>query len=151
VSTLEHVKAKLGRTPLIIFDQFDDYQTRHRAQFLAGRRRTWLSTNRLITANAFWGDIKEAIDNHTVHCLFATRADTADALESIRLAVPQVYRLDRLHADVVLPLLTERMANTAIHSGLTKRQVRTLLVSLADAESLKTMPSTSAGEMQTTG
>ncbi|HEX9868929.1 MAG TPA: hypothetical protein VGC99_10105, partial [Candidatus Tectomicrobia bacterium] len=80
VSMLEHVKARLGRTPLLIFDQFDDYQTRHRSQFLAGRRRTWLPANRLITANSFWRDIKEVIDNHTVHCLFATRADAADGL-----------------------------------------------------------------------
>jgi hypothetical protein len=219
VLMLEQVKAKLGRTPLLIFDQFDDYQTRHRAQFLAGRRRTWLPANRLITANAFWRDMKEAIDNQTVHCLFATRADTSDGLESIRFIAPQVYRLDRLNADFVLPLLTERTANvegaapvvfapdrgwgrlkarlardlsqdgavlavqmkialqglaslrsltvgdyeraggvdglqaahidrhvasTAIHSGLTKMQVRTLLISLADAETLKTVPRSTA-------
>jgi len=89
VSLLEQVKAKLGRTALLIFDQFDDYQTRHRAQFLAGRRRTWLPANRLITANVFWRDMKEAIDNQTVHCLFATRADTADGVESIHLTAPR--------------------------------------------------------------
>ncbi len=111
VALLDQMKAKLGRTPLLIFDQFDDYQTRHRAQFLAGRRRTWLPTNRLITANAFWRDVKEAIDHQTVHCLFATRADTADGLESIRFIAPQVYPLARLNADFVLPLLTERTAN----------------------------------------
>jgi hypothetical protein len=219
VSMLEHIKAKLGRTPLLIFDQFDDYQTRHRSKFLAGRRRTWLPANRLVTANVFWRDIKEGIDNHIVYCLFATRTDTADGLESIRFTAPQVYRLDRLNVDFVLPLLTELTANveganavvfapdrgwerlkgrlardlsqdgavlpaqmkialqglaslrsltvgeyeraggvdglqaahverhvasTAIHSGLTKMQVRTLLISLADPETLKTVPKSTA-------
>jgi hypothetical protein len=88
VSTLQQVQAKLGSTPLLIFDQFDDYQTRHCSQFLAGRRRTWLPTSRLITMNSFWRGIKEVIDNHTVHCLFATRTDTADGLESIRFTAP---------------------------------------------------------------
>ncbi|MGH8070186.1 MAG: hypothetical protein ACRERE_34055 [Candidatus Entotheonellia bacterium] len=216
---LDHGRAKLGRTPLLIFDQFDDYQTRHRTRFLSGRRRTWLSTDRLIEANAFWGDVKKLIDDQAVHCLFATRTDTADGLESVRFVAPQVYRLDRLNADFVLPLLTELTAyregaapvviapdrgwerlkerlardlsedgavlpvqmkmalqglaslraltvrdyeragglhgleaahverhivNTARHSGLTKRQVQTLLTSLADAKTLKTVPRSSA-------
>jgi hypothetical protein len=104
---LERCKAQLGRVPLLILDQFDDYQSRHRARFLAGRRRTWISADRLCEANAFWGDVKKLIDDHVVHCLFATRSDTADGLESIRFVTPQVYRLDRLNADFVLPLLTE--------------------------------------------
>ncbi len=36
------------------------------------------------------------------------------------------------------------VASTAIHSGLTKMQVRTLLISLADAETLKTTPRSTA-------
>jgi hypothetical protein len=111
VSMLENVRAKLGRAPLLIFDQFDDYQTRHRSQFLAGRRRTWLPSNRLTAANAFWRDIKEVIDSYTVHCLFATRTDTADGLESIRFVTPQVYRLYRLNVDLVPRLLTELTTN----------------------------------------
>jgi hypothetical protein len=217
VSILEQFRAKLGRTPLLIFDQFDDYQTRHRSQFLAGRRRTWLSASRLIEANAFWLDIKQLIDNHAVHCLFATRTDAADGLESVRFVEPRVYPLDRLHAASVLPLLTDlttnaenpivfapdrgwerlkgrlardlsqdgavlpvqmkivlqglaslgsltvrdyervgglhgleaahiewHVASTALHSGLTRVQVRTLLMSLADAETLKTVPRSTA-------
>jgi hypothetical protein len=159
--------------------------------------------------------VKKLIDDKAVHCLFATRSDTADGLESVRFVAPQVYRLDRLNADFVLPLLTELTAhtegaapvvlapdrgwerlkerlardlsedgavlpvqmkmalqglaslrsltvrdyeraeglhgleaahverhivNTALHSGLTKIQVQTLLTSLADAKTLKTVP-----------
>src|SRR5262249_18836174 len=46
-----------------------------------------------------------------VRCLFATRTDTADGLESIRFARPEVYRLGRLNGDFVLPFLTELTAN----------------------------------------
>ena len=219
VVLLDQCKAKLGRVPLLIFDQFDDYQSRHRVLFLAGRRRTWISADRLIETNSFWHDVNKLIDDQVVHCLFATRTDTADGLESIRFAAPQVYRLDRLNADFVLPLLTELTAhaegaapvvfapdrgwerlkerlardlsedgavlpvqmkialqglaslraltvrdyeragglhgleaahverhivNTVRHSGLTKMQVQTLLTSLADANTLKTVPRTSA-------
>jgi hypothetical protein len=217
VSILEQFRAKLGRTPLLIFDQFDDYQTRHRPQFLRGRRRTWLPAKKLIEENAFWHGVKQVIDNHAVHCLFATRSDAADGLESVRFAEPAPYPLDRLHAASVLPLLTELTANTenlivfapdrgwerlkgrlardlgqdgavlpvqmkivlqgvaslgsltvrdyeragglhgleaahverhvastALHSGLTRVQVRTLLTSLANAKTLKTVPRSTA-------
>ncbi len=213
VLILDQLKARLGRTPLLIFDQFDDYQTRHRAQFLGGRRRTRLPANKLIEANAFWRDVKQVIDNHTVHCLSPTRTDAADGLESIRFVDPPVYPLHRLNTEFMLPLLTELTANaenpvvfapdrgwerlkgrlardlsqdgtvlpvqmkivlqglaslgsltvrdyeraggvhgleaahverhiasTALYSGLSRVQVRTLLTSLADAETLKTVP-----------
>ena len=104
---LHQCRAKLGRTPLLIFDQFDDYQTRHRTRFLPGRRRTWISTDRLVEVNSFWDDVKKLIDSQVGRCLFATRTDTADGLESVRFVAPQVYRLDRLNADFVPPLLTE--------------------------------------------
>jgi hypothetical protein len=219
VVILDQCRAKLGRTPLLIFDQFDDYQTRHRTRFLAPRRRTWISADRLTEANAFWRDVKKLIDQKVVHCLFATRSDTADGLESIRFVDPQVYPLDRLNADFVLPLLTEltalaegmapvvfapdrgwerlkerlardlsedgavlpvqmkfalqglaslrsltvrdyaradrlrgleaayvewRIVNTARHSSLTEIHVRSLLTSLAEPETLKTVPRSTA-------
>ncbi|NUO78671.1 hypothetical protein HUU05_01220 [candidate division KSB1 bacterium] len=41
-ATLKRCRPSLRRTPLLIFDQFDDYQTRHRDRFLSSRQRTWL-------------------------------------------------------------------------------------------------------------
>jgi hypothetical protein len=111
VVILEQCRAKLGRISLLIFDQFDDYQTRHRIRFIPGRRRTLISADRLIEANAFWADLKKLIDDRVVHCLFVTRSDTAYGLESIRFVNYQVYLLDRLNADFVLPLLTELTAH----------------------------------------
>jgi hypothetical protein len=111
VVILEQCRAKLGRISLLIFDQFDDYQTRHRIRFIPGRRRTLISADRLIEANAFWADLKKLIDDRVVHCLFVTRSDTAYGLESVRFVNYQVYLLDRLNADFVLPLLTELTAH----------------------------------------
>jgi hypothetical protein len=108
---LERFKAKLRRTPLIIFDQFDDYQTRHLSQFLPDNQHTWLSATELIKLNSFWRDIKNLIDKKAIHCLFVTRTDTADGLESIRFIEPKVYRLDRLNSEFVLPLLMELTDN----------------------------------------
>ena len=99
-------KVKLGREPLLIFDQFDDYQTRHISRFLHSRRHTWLPVNKLIKANSFWHDISNLVVDESVHCLFVTRTDTADGLESIRFVPPEVYRLDRLNVNSVQPLLT---------------------------------------------
>ena len=97
---------KLRRTPLLVFDQFDDYQTRHLSQFRPGRRQTWLSVDKVIEVNSFWRDIKKLIDDEDVHCLFIMRADNAVGLESIRLTHPQIFTFDRLNVDTVQPLLT---------------------------------------------
>lgn len=106
VASIRHVAVMLGRVPLLIFDQFDDYQIRHLSQFLPGRRRTWLPVEKLVAMNSFWRDVKALVDNENVHCLFVTRTDTADGLESIRFVCPEVYRLDRLNMNFVQPLLT---------------------------------------------
>jgi uncharacterized protein YjbI with pentapeptide repeats len=112
LATLRRFKEKCGREPLLIFDQFDDYQTRHQPRFLPGRRRTWLPADRLVETNSFWRDVKELVEEAGVHCLFVTRTDTADGLESIRFVPPQVYRLDRLNVDCVPPLLASLTPDT---------------------------------------
>jgi uncharacterized protein YjbI with pentapeptide repeats len=104
--TLRRCNVGCGREPLLVFDQFDDYQTRHRSQFLPSRRRTWLPTDKLIEMNPFWRDIKQLVEEGAVHCLFVTRTDAADGLESVHFVRPEVYRLDRLNVDAVHPLLT---------------------------------------------
>src|SRR5271165_7171166 len=49
LAAVKRFKSKLGRTPLLIFDQFDDYQVRHRAKFIDGQTGTW-KTAALIAA-----------------------------------------------------------------------------------------------------
>ncbi len=106
-ATLKRCRPSLRRTLLLIFDQFDDYQTRHRDRFLSSRQRTWLGAEKLVAANAFWREIKTLLDEDAIHCLFVTRLDAADGLKSVRFIKEEVYRLDRLQENIVVPLLTE--------------------------------------------
>src|SRR5262249_53659922 len=49
---------KVGRTPLIIFDQFDDYQAAHRKEFRTSRGN-WISPKSLAKKNRFWQQLSE--------------------------------------------------------------------------------------------
>ena len=98
-------KAKLGRSPLVIFDQFDDYQSRHRRHFFPGNRRTWLPAKQLIERNTFWRDVADLLEQGHISCLFVTRNDTANGLESVRFIEPGSYPLDRVQSNLVVSLL----------------------------------------------
>jgi hypothetical protein len=97
------ISPKLGRMPLVILDQFDDYQTRHRERFLP--RKTWLKPARLCEQNVFWRDLRDLLVSATIHLVAVTRADTASGLTSVRFIEPETYRLDRLSSHFVAPLL----------------------------------------------
>jgi WD40 repeat protein len=102
---LGQLHSALARMPLLIFDQFDDYQARHRRQFM--QDSTWLVDEELVKANPFWSDVEAQLKDGNLHCLFVTRSDAADGLESVRFVAPKVYHLDRLPSGFVEPLLTE--------------------------------------------
>ena len=82
VRVLQLVKDKLKRTPLVILDQFDDYQTRHRQRFLNGR--AWLKPSKLVEQNDFWRDLCDLLDRGDIRLLIATRSDNAGGLTSVR-------------------------------------------------------------------
>ena len=91
------------RTPLVILDQFDDYQTRHRERFMA--RKTWLKPGRLCEQNGAWRDLRELLASATIHLVMVTRTDAALGLTSVQFIEPGTYRLDRLSSHFVGPLL----------------------------------------------
>ena len=100
----------LGRTPLIVLDQIDDYQLRHRDLFLLATR-IWLTAAELIAANAFWARLAELIGARHAHLLLVTRSDNADGLESLRLLPdPLVVRLDPLPPGLVVGVLDRLIA-----------------------------------------
>ncbi len=213
VAFLGALHKSLKRTPVILLDQFDDYQSRHRSVFLPPNRNTWLSTKNLVKKNAFWRDLQTLLGDGAIRCVIATRSDAADGLECVRVGSPRTYRLERLeknHVETLLTRLTEsvdpadpvvaapeagwerlkerlardldqdgailpvrmrtafrglaalpaltpraydregalqgieaahieqQITNAALNSGLSKPQVRSLLVALVDRERLKT-------------
>jgi hypothetical protein len=107
---LTNFRQTIGLLPLLIFDQFDDYQLRHSARFLDEKRKTWIAPGQLTRVNSFWREVKQLIKDDLAHALFVTRADNADGLASIQFTEPQVYRLTRLPAHVARDILTRIMA-----------------------------------------
>jgi hypothetical protein len=99
--------------PILIFDQFDDYQALHREQFLLNK--IWLTPTQLRRENHFWELIGQLTHADTIRCLFITRSDTAAGLTSVAFQNPiSVYRLDRIPSQFIGPLL-EHLSNP--HSG----------------------------------
>lgn len=96
VDILRGMTLKVGRVPVLIFDQFDDYQTRHHDRFICGEQREVLDVEQLVAANAFWRDIEALLKQKAIRCLFVTRADMAWGLECVRFEVPKQYLLGRL-------------------------------------------------------
>jgi len=103
LSTLVDIEQQLarlndeeGRTALIVFDQFDDYQARNRERFLPNK--TWIDPGTLRRDNPFWETVARLVEKEQLRCLFVTRSDTAAGLSSVQFLGPvQALRLDRVH------------------------------------------------------
>src|SRR5262249_2718675 len=91
-----------------IFDQFDDYQVRHRAKFRNQKTGTWKTAAQVAAQNPFWKGIAGLIRAEHAHVLIVTRSDTAAGLSCVPfVAEPPYYPLDRPSANVVRPLLDD--------------------------------------------
>jgi len=100
--------SRIGRKPLIIFDQFDDYQSSHRRHFREGRESsTWITAGRLTRHNGFWREIARLVEGKTLHCLFITRTDNAGGLDAVRFTEPRIFRLPWVDSNLMAPLLEE--------------------------------------------
>ncbi len=88
---LGRIAARLGRIPLLILDQFDDYQLAHRQRFL-DRHRAWIPARRLITRNRFWQVVEAARRGGKAHVLIVTRSDASAGLHSVRLTEANTSR-----------------------------------------------------------
>jgi len=129
---LRACESKIGRIPLLIFDQFDDYQNLHRSQFL--RDRKWITPEILVMENRFWKAIREALETRILKVLLVTRQDRFVSLESMRLVRPVIYPLPGIVSTEIGALLGDLLAG----AGLTGLDLETLkkclLDDLADGE-----------------
>jgi hypothetical protein len=99
------------RTPLIIFDQFDDYQARSRERFLSNK--IWLDPVTLRQSNPFWGMVAGLLEQDKLRCLFVTRSDAAAGLSSVEFfGSVQAFRLDRVRSPYIAELLTRLTEGT---------------------------------------
>lgn len=81
---LEGIGMRLGRMPILILDQFDDYQLATREKFL-GRRKDWIKPLDLIRSNRTWAVIHDLLNGGTARLVVVTRSDAVAGLHSIRL------------------------------------------------------------------
>lgn len=73
----------LGRRTLLIADQFDDYQARHRHCFLDADGN-WLTPAEIVAANLFWKAVSTGLQAGHLHLLVVARSDTAAGLSCVR-------------------------------------------------------------------
>lgn len=114
-STLAAINARLGRQPLLVFDQFDDYQLLHRQEFTTADG-AWRDAAALESANPFWHAVGAGIRNDLARCLIITRSDAAAGLESARFIEDIQTRardLFRLRGEFLWPLLDSLAPETA--------------------------------------
>lgn len=115
LAVVGRLRSKATRTPILLFDQVDDYQTRHRDKFLSGPERILLSAEALVAENPFWREMAGLLRNGGVRCLFTTRSDAKIGLESVRFQEPKIYLLDPLEKSSAADLLAEVSKDAVDH------------------------------------
>ncbi|SAL82047.1 hypothetical protein AWB68_06364 [Caballeronia choica] len=120
---LKSVLSVLGRRPLLIADQFDDYQARHREHFL-DENGNWLSPSALAKKNRFWELVSIGLRESRIHVLVVARADTASGLTCIRfLDESAVARtLARVDSEYLRPLLQNIAPDTVTPSTVSNSE-----------------------------
>jgi hypothetical protein len=103
---LGEFQEKTGRAPLIVFDQFDDYQAAQRERF-RHNNGNWLKPATVEKNNPFWKNVSEHLNAGRLKALLVTRADMASGLSAVRFCESESRPLDRLSAAQLMPLLEE--------------------------------------------
>ncbi|PYO64034.1 MAG: hypothetical protein DMD28_00195 [Gemmatimonadetes bacterium] len=108
---LSGCRAKLGKIPLLLFDQFNDYQVQHRTSFISAHG-VWLSPDQLVEVNSFWRDIRGLLEQRLVRVLCASRTDARPWLAVVTFADAQTYTLYRLDPGSFKSLLDQLTTDT---------------------------------------
>ncbi len=122
--------SRLDRIPLLIFDQFDDYQNIHREQFLRDRKS--ITPETLVAENGLWRAIQEALQKKAVKVLIVTRRDRFDSLESLRLNRPGTYTLSGVASDKIRVLLRDMLAGAGLADADSQVMTDCLIHDLTD-------------------
>lgn len=117
VEILRFLKNHRGLVPVLLFDQFDDYQTRHRERFFIGQRRKVATHRQIESRNELWKEIGDGVRANDLRCLFVTRDDTSWGLECVRFSErPTTYLLQPLESSIASDLLRKITTNTKVGS-----------------------------------
>jgi hypothetical protein len=97
----------LQTRPLIIADQFDDYQAQHHDNFNDGDGN-WLTPAELTDRNPFWNLIRKRLRDASLHLLVVTRSDTSSGLSTVRFlddTMTAARTLPKVDVEYLRPLL----------------------------------------------
>ena len=104
---LAEVNGNLNRRTLLIADQFDDYQSQAREQFI-DETGNWLPPQKLAERNVFWELVSRQLRQGSLHLLAVTRSDTASGLSCVRFLDASMIadrQLARVEMEHLRPLL----------------------------------------------
>ena len=104
---LIQIGERTARMPLLIFDQFDDYQTAYREHFYPAGGSRLLASQEFFATNLFWSQVARGVMQRHWHCLVITRNDTRAGLDAIRFCDARSYTLSRVDQNLIAPLFDE--------------------------------------------
>lgn len=110
---LDDLRGRSGRRPVLIFDQIDDYQNRHR-DLMTSEDGALISTSTLIERNTFWRQISRLSRSGAAHVLFVVRSDAAIFLDPLRFSEPKSFSVARLEAEDVSALIDNLIRDDAV-------------------------------------
>jgi hypothetical protein len=113
VDILPLLKSKIRKTPVLLLDQFDDYQIANKLHFVPEQGKL-LTFSEITAKSTFWRTMAECLRNGAIRCVFVTRSESVYGLESVRFIDPSVYPLERLGRKVAFQLLTSLVGTGAI-------------------------------------
>jgi hypothetical protein len=113
---LRNLRKTVGRRPLLVFDQIDDYQNAHRTSFRRPGTQFLVTPDELCEANPFWREIRDLLlqSDEPVRLLLSTRDDAQDGLHCFEFTKPSVYQLPRLGPGDAITLVQRLTPNSII-------------------------------------
>jgi hypothetical protein len=106
-NALASIERKIQRKPLLVFDQFDDYEDAHRSEFYRRGDREMVTAEEFLQGHPFWAALAAGVQADGWHCAFVTRSDQRAGLDLVRFIEPVSYRIGRLPRNSVAPILDE--------------------------------------------
>ncbi|MEM9156745.1 MAG: hypothetical protein AAGB13_17215, partial [Cyanobacteria bacterium P01_F01_bin.33] len=94
---LKEIRDRISTTPIIILDQFDDYQAENLGTFFRNGR--WINSQELQANSVWWRFIGQAVRQELICLLIITRQDMMAGLNALRFVEPQVLGLERLQPE----------------------------------------------------
>ena len=106
------LEARTARIPLLIFDQFDDYQTAYHEKFYSNGS-VLLKVEEFLRQNKFWHQVASHVRTEHCHCLFVSRDDTSASLDALKFCESRTFLLQRIQDTLIEPLFDKITASSS--------------------------------------